>query len=211
MDPQWSAPAEPDTVGVAVASFVLSLVSIVLVVLVFPALIAVVLGFVALRKIKRESPKKGRGLAIAGVIIGILVALGGIALDVGIGFAISRSSSYRDLEVGDCLKDPGSKVFRVSGQSCSGDHERQVFAIINDPAPPSAPFPGSTPIRTLADRECADRSARIASVPNRANLRVYFLVPSEASWDNDDNRRIICMVGNRDGSPLTGSLPGVNR
>jgi len=196
-------------VGLAVASFVLSLVSIVLIVLVVPALIAVVLGFVALRKIKREAPKKGRGLAIAGVIIGILVALGGIALDIGIGYAISRSSSYRDLSVGDCLEDPGSRVFRVSTQSCSRRHERQVFAIINDPAPRSAPFPGSTPIRTLADRECSARSARFASVPNRADLRVFFLVPSETSWEKDDNRRIICMFGNRNGSPLTGSLPGL--
>jgi len=188
----------------------MALVSIILILLIVPALVAVVLGFVALRRIKRN-PRKGRGLAIAAVVIGILLVLGGVALDIGIGYAISQSSSYRDLRRGDCLKDPGSRVFRVSRQSCSRNHERQVFAVLDDPARPGAPFPGSTPIRTLADSECAGRLARLPSVPNRGSLRVFFMVPSETSWDDDDNRRIICMVGNRDGSPLTASLPGLAR
>ncbi len=120
------------------------------------------------------------GLAIAGVIIGIVVALGGIAIDVAIGYFASTTTSYRDLKVGDCLDDPGSKVFRVSRHSCSSSHERQVFAILDDPAPSSAPFPGTTPLRTLAQAECVARFARLApSVPDQAALRVFFLLPIE--------------------------------
>ncbi len=190
----------------------LALLSIFVFFLVFPAVIAVVLGIVALRKINKTTPRKGRGLAIAGVVIGIVVALGGLAFDIGVGVLVANTTSYRDLKVGDCLDDPGGRVFRVSRQSCSSPHERQVFATFDDPAASSAPFPGTTPLRTLAEGECVTRFARIASsVPNRAALRVFFLVPIESSWENDDNRRVVCMVGNRDGSLLTGSLPTPNR
>ncbi len=190
----------------------LALLSAVVFFIVFPAVIAVVLGIVALRKMKKTTVRKGRGLAIAGVIIGVMVAVGGLAFDVMVGSLFSTGTSYRDLKVGDCLDDPGGRVFRVTRHSCSGSHERQVFATFDDPASSSAPFPGTTPLRTLAEGECVSRFARIASsVPNRSALRVFFLVPIESSWKNDDNRRVVCMVGNRDGSLLTGSLPTLDR
>ncbi len=180
--------------------------------LVLPSVIAVVLGLVALRKIKRTTPRKGRGLAVAGVVIGIVAALGGLALDIGVGVFFANTTSYQDLKVGDCLDDPSGRVFRVSRHSCSSPHERQVFATFDDPASSSAPFPGTTPLRTLAEGECVARFARSApSVPNRAALRVFFLVPIKSSWENDDNRRVVCMVGSRDGSRLTGSLPTIAR
>lgn len=40
------------------------------------AWLAFVFGFVALREIKKDNSKKGRGLAIVGLVLGIFVCLG---------------------------------------------------------------------------------------------------------------------------------------
>lgn len=185
-----------------------SLASVILFFLVVPAIVAFVLGVIALRRIKRKAPRGGRGLAIAGVIIGLVVILGGTAFDVGVAYFATHTTSYDDLEPGDCVKRPNGEVVLLRRQSCSANHDRQVFATVDDPADDSAAYPGRTTLRSFAESECMFRFTALATdVPNRADLGVFFLVPNQKSWENGGNRRIVCMVGNRDGSSLTQPLP----
>jgi len=189
-----------------------ALVSTFLFFLVIPAIVAVVFGFVALRRIKKRAPRGGRGLAIAGVVIGILVALGGIAFDVGVGWFATHTTSYSDLSAGDCVRRPNGEVFLLRRQSCSGNHDRQVFATFDDRETSSTSYPGRAELRAFAEGECVARfNAIAADAPNRSRLGVFFLVPNQTSWEDNDNRRVVCMVGNRDGSPLTEPLPFAER
>lgn len=72
------APAPEKAGGTAIASLVLSVLGVFCGI---TAIIGIILGAVELNKIKRgESSQKGRGLAIAGVVIGAIVLTGSIIL-----------------------------------------------------------------------------------------------------------------------------------
>ncbi|GII98562.1 uncharacterized protein DUF4190 [Sediminihabitans luteus] len=85
------APAKRPTSGLAIASMVTSIAGFVIYAI--PAVVGLVLGIVALRQIKRDG-LEGRGMAIAGVVIGAA----GIAIwviFVGLwGLLLSGTSSY---------------------------------------------------------------------------------------------------------------------
>jgi hypothetical protein len=70
----FSAPP-PKTSGLAVASFVLSLVGIFFAGLI-TGLLAVIFGAVAMNAISKNPAVKGYGLAVAGLVIGILEIIG---------------------------------------------------------------------------------------------------------------------------------------
>ncbi len=80
--PYGMQPAPPEkTNGLSIASLVLSLVNIIpcFWFLPVPALLGVIFGFVSRRQIKNNPSAKGKGLALAGLIIGLIfLALGAI-------------------------------------------------------------------------------------------------------------------------------------
>ena len=63
------------TAGMAVASLVLGIISLGFNVLFVPTILAIVFGFVALGQIKNNINLTGRGMAVAGIICGIIGAL----------------------------------------------------------------------------------------------------------------------------------------
>lgn len=68
----------------SIASLVLGLVGLPLCFIFIPSLLAVIFGFVGLNQIKGDPTQKGRGLAIAGIVLGIaMLALMVLALAIG--------------------------------------------------------------------------------------------------------------------------------
>jgi hypothetical protein len=89
----WAPPAAPATDGLAIASLVLSCSSF-LVYLTAP--VGLGLGFAALRRIRRTGAQ-GRGLAIAGIVVGGIVTafmLAFLVLMVAVVAGSSTSSSW---------------------------------------------------------------------------------------------------------------------
>jgi hypothetical protein len=77
-------PRAPKTNGMAVASLVLGLVGLPLCFLFVPSILAVVFGIVGLNQIKNDPMQTGRGLAIAGLILGaVMLVLMVLALVFG--------------------------------------------------------------------------------------------------------------------------------
>lgn len=77
-----TAPAQPTTAGtrtsgLAVASLVLGIVGIFLN---FLSILAIIFGGIAISQTSKNPDLKGKGLAIAGLVLGILVAISWIAL-----------------------------------------------------------------------------------------------------------------------------------
>ncbi|MGI9023083.1 MAG: DUF4190 domain-containing protein [Acidimicrobiales bacterium] len=206
--PQWGPPAAPRNEGMAIAAFILGLVSIPLLVLVIPAVLAIVLGAIALRRIKKNPGRKGRGLAITGIVLGIVMTLAGVALDVGIVLFLRDTSTYEELMPGDCVKDPGDEFILIQNQSCNGRHEQEVFATLDNPAPSSAAYPGNAALLDYAQAECSARFPETGTVPPRSELQQIVLFPSRSRWA-DGERRIVCLVGRVDDTPLTAPLQGV--
>jgi Na+/proline symporter len=89
--------------GMAVASMVLSLVGIIpcFFALQIPGLLGVIFGFVGLKQTK-DGARKGRGMAIAGLVIGIILLV--ICAAVWIYF-LTSDSCYRDGSTWRCTSN----------------------------------------------------------------------------------------------------------
>lgn len=120
--PGYGAPQEPvKTDGVSIASFVLSL-------LCCTGLIGLILGFVGLSRTK-NGQRKGRGFAIAGVVLGAIGVLAGIGFGIFIAFFASQVVSPGDAEVGQCVNlenDKDSNTVLMTKATCTDDHDAEI-------------------------------------------------------------------------------------
>jgi uncharacterized membrane protein len=88
---EYGVPAQPKVAGLAVASLVLGILGFFALPLVAPIL-ALVFGYVALSQIKKANGwLTGRGMAIAGVVLGWLGLVTMIAVVVALALAMSGS------------------------------------------------------------------------------------------------------------------------
>jgi hypothetical protein len=71
--------AEERTDGYAIASLVCGIVGFFCII---PAIVAIVLGFMSLNRIKQDPALGGRGMAIAGIVLGFVWAIGGIIFGI---------------------------------------------------------------------------------------------------------------------------------
>jgi len=60
--------------GMATASFILSIAGVIgfNILLLIPSILAIIFGFTALKKIKKNPKLEGKGLAVAGIVIGFV-------------------------------------------------------------------------------------------------------------------------------------------
>ena len=147
--PPYGAPygafVEPPTDGLAIGSLVTSIAGL-LVLGGLPGPVGVGLGIGALRRIRRRGTR-GRGMAIAGVVVGAvstLVCIGWIWLAVwassnpavtsGLAFEdeLPDYTLRSDLVVGDCLREyPGSWDLGTAGPvDCGEAHALEIVAVL---------------------------------------------------------------------------------
>lgn len=187
-------------------------------------IVGFVLAIVVLTKPK-DGYNRGRGLAIAAVIIApvwivLLVAFTvlGAVLDSGSTSSGSSGSTgpsgiaegdvtATSIRVGDCLaEDTTDKVsITIPVTACTNPHASEAYANFNLPA---GAYPGKARIFELSDTGCAKRFEDYVGVPfDDSELEVSYLFPTKDSWDV--NRGVTCLVA--DGPSTTGSLKGANR
>jgi Domain of unknown function (DUF4190)/Septum formation len=194
----------------AIAALVLGIVSIPLFVMFVPAILAVVFGAISRRSVASNGNKTGKGMATAGLVLGVLSLIGAvvflvaaIASDDG----LENAMRYSSLQPGDCYEDPGSTAGEVSLEPCSDEHDREAFAVVDHPAPDGASFPGRETLRRYADDECTSRFAAYVGGPfGGSDLEVVFILPSRSAWEDSGLRRIVCAVSSADDEPLLGSV-----
>jgi hypothetical protein len=76
----------------SIASLVLGLVGLPLCFLFIPSILAIIFGFVGINQIKNDATQTGRGLAIAGIILGFIM-IGFMILAIVVGnteFTVNR-------------------------------------------------------------------------------------------------------------------------
>lgn len=132
----WTPPPTGPKNGLGIASLVIAIVGLVLVWSVFGGVIlgtvAIVIGFVAHGRVRRGEANNG-GVAIAGIVLGVLALVGGlafIAIWVGV-FNQVGGSSYVD-----CLRNAGSDQTKI--QQCADQFRQHVenqFSVTLTPSP----------------------------------------------------------------------------
>lgn len=203
--PYGQAPA-PSTDGFAVTSLVLSLLG--------GGLIAVLFGVLALRRVRR-SGRPGRGLAIAGIVVGAITALlvaglvvaavvGDAERDDGGAVTAAGDVSLDDLRVRDCTGAlPEQEVLTLRVVPCSEPHTAEVFAVF---ALEGENFPGEDQARRFSEGGC-DRELGIllGAQVETAPYELFYFSPTEESWSLGD-RTVICLLTAPSGGSLTGSV-----
>jgi hypothetical protein len=178
-----------------------------------PGLVPIVLSIVGLSRIRR-SGDRGRGLAIAGLILnallvvamiagGVLAVRSGAERDASGRVVDGGSVSVASLRTGDCVSErPSGLVRNVDVSPCRSPHWGQVVAAFDLR---EGSYPGDEETERLADDGCLDRIppdvlTRVAD----EELGLYYFVPLRESWSSE--RTVNCLVFAKQGN-LTQVLP----
>jgi len=159
--------------------------------------VAIVLGIVALRQVRR-SGDRGRGMAIAGIAISatwVVVGTAGVLLLLD--NLVERDETGRitqaglvdelDLRPGDCVNDPDEEALLLHAVPCDAPHDSEVFARVRLAG---VGWPGSDNIRRRASAACAHR---IELDHLRLIDDVRWFSPDRFDWLIDDHD-VICFA-----------------
>ncbi len=163
-------------------------------------LISVVCGIVGLNRAKKGHG--GRGMAIAGLALSALWAVGIVVLVVFLLVFGKDTVNATDVKAGDCLKElPASGlVITVDTAPCDQPHTGEIFSVMTMP---EGDFPGTFAIEEYQNKcapELADYAPEAAQDPQ---VGLFVLYPSEDSWDQGD--RTVTCIATTD-APRTGTL-----
>ena len=211
--PGWGPPgaAAPGTDGFCIAALVFGILPCV------P--LGIIFGIIGLNRTSR-SQQKGRGLAIAGIVLACLWGVAGVA-SVFLADDAERDSEGNiteagdedvfSLRVGDCWNNPpsDSEVQEVDAVPCAEPHDAEVYAEFD--IPESDTYPGTDEVIAQADQGCFDEFEGFVGISADAStIEVLYLYPTEDSWDRMDDRQVSCIVSDSAG-PTTGTLEGAAR
>jgi hypothetical protein len=118
---------------------------------------------------------------------------------------------------GQCFQTPGKVQAELSSlqrTDCTKQHTREAYAIVpfvaTGPTASSA-YPGADALSAFAKGACAQRFKSYVGVDYLdSTLFFTYLMPSARSWEQDDDRDVICFVTTA-GAPLTASVKNSKR
>ncbi|MFG1954025.1 septum formation family protein [Micromonospora sp. NPDC048830] len=197
----------PGVNGFAVASLVLGVIG--------GVLLSVIFGVVALVQM-RTRPYRGKGLAIAGLVLSGVWALGlAVLIVVAIASGAERdpsgevtdggSVSARQLRPGDCVNDleESNNVLSLPAVPCAQPHEGEVFAAF---ALSGREWPGEGHVLEKADQGCQDRFESYAPRADFDSFELFVLYPTQRAWTRGDHD-VTCIAIDPAGKSI-GSLRG---
>ncbi len=131
----------------------------------------------------------------------------------------SSISAY-ELRAGDCTNPPdevGTEVGSVTVVPCDEPHTQEIFALVpytdEDGEVPDgrASFPGDEPLSSFSQAACIEPFSDYFDVDYvDSSLFITYLFPSVRSWDEEDDREIVC-IAQTTGEPVSESLAGDGR
>lgn len=109
------------------------------------------------------------------------------------------------LRVGDCFDDQDDDSpdgFPVV--PCDQPHDNEVFFAF---VVPGDDFPGQDALADQAAARCRDApfTDYVGVSIDASVLRVFYVLPSQETWDRFDDRTLVCALYDEDRAPLDGS------
>jgi hypothetical protein len=138
-------------------------------------------------------------------------ALAVAVVALGAGLSGCTSTSVLTLGVGDCLHaadlERGESVSDIVTVPCDEPHDAEIFASRDLPA---GDYPGLDGVRAEAENFCLPEFESFVGIAYlESELDVYPLLPTSDSWEQEDDRTILCIaVAPED---VTGTLEGAER
>jgi hypothetical protein len=114
---------------------------------------------------------------------------------------------------GTCMvaaPDLGPEVTGIPTVPCTEEHTHELYAVV--PFDEGDVFPGLAALDAFAERVCvAEFEPYVGISVFDSTLTFSWLVPTLASWNNNEDRDVLCVVGPFDGSTLTESVRDARR
>ncbi|WP_343994739.1 DUF4190 domain-containing protein, partial [Terrabacter terrae] len=165
--------------------------------------LAVVFGAVALNQL-RSGFQRGRGRAVAGIVLGAIGTIGWAAVVVvavlgGAGDqpqprasapVVGGSQVFVDkLTAGDCFSGGRTEpIVVVTRIGCTLPHESQVVTVIELPA---GPYPGEAKVKEQSENGCTDKADPLLTDSAYADLEPSYIYPDADTWRGD--RTVLCI------------------
>jgi hypothetical protein len=115
-------------------------------------------------------------------------------------------------EVGTCLDFGDSieaEITELPVVPCGEPHSHEIYAIEFSEA---ATYPGLEALEADAQAKCLGVFEDYVGVSAfDSELFFSWLVPTLNSWDREDDRQIVCVIGEGNGAPLVGTVKGIAR
>lgn len=161
------------------------------------------------------------GKMVGGAVAGLGLVGAGVA---GLGLA-GQDDTQRDesgavvaggelgafrIRLGDCfLEIPDGTVESVDAVPCNSPHLYEVYAAFNVDGAAGAAFPGQPVLDEQSQQGCYDRFAPFVGLSYEESIfDISLLGPTQGSWDELDDREVLCLIQNVDGTLKTGSAEG---
>ena len=154
-------------------------------------------------------------LTLVGAVVVFVVAVGATAPpsaqrdDAGDIATAGRVDVY-EIAVGDCFNDDQeffsdevAEFNAVAGVPCDEPHDNEVYATVDLDL---HTFPGDEQMTTLAFDACVARFDAFVGRDYQSSMYdVFPIYPTEASWNQDDDREVICALYDVNLKPLVGT------
>ena len=117
-------------------------------------------------------------------------------------------SQVATAEVGACVNtsDFEGEITEIPTVDCSEEHDAQVFHTFDMD---DGDFPGDDAISTAVEEQCLPAFEEFVGADyQESSLDINFIGPSQDTWDQADDREVICVLYTMDGSTSTESFEG---
>ena len=151
--------------------------------------------------------RRERGRRRVTALVFVAMAIAGCSSDKESGtkvLELSKSGAGTCLAVSDQL---GAEVTKLPTVSCDKEHSHEIFGVVAYDK--GDVFPGLEALNLFAESACATAFTAYtgASIFDQSMpLTFTWLTPTLGSWNDDDDRDILCVLANKDASPLTRSM-----
>lgn len=103
----------------------------------------------------------------------------------------------------------GADVTELPEVPCGEEHSHEIYALAEVDLDT---YPGFEALEADAQAQCLAAFEDYVGISAfDSELFFSWLVPTLTSWDKDDDRQIICLIGEGNGARLVGSVRNINR
>ena len=114
------------------------------------------------------------------------------------------------VQEGDCVNFPegGGDVASFDAVACEDPHDGEIYELFDITG--FDEYPGDDAVSTQAGEGCRDAFESFVGIDYDSSVLFFtFLSPSEGTWNDLDDREVICIITPADGEPqLTGTTEG---
>ena len=115
-----------------------------------------------------------------------------------------------EIRLGDCFNDASSsgsgEISSIDGVPCSEPHDNEVYALVNLT---QSSFPGDEAIGTMAFEVCLDKfESFVGKDYESSQLDILPIYPTRDSWNERNDREVVCALYDLDLKKLAGSMRG---